>query len=982
MLAAKSSSGLSPSIGCPGGTVTSTDIKKIKQKANIRIGTWNVKTMSQAGKINNAIQEMTRMNLDIVGISEMRWPGSGQNIIADHTVLYSGTTTGVHEQGVGMIMTNKMARCISNFIPVSPRVMLVQLQASPVNINIIQVYAPTADKDEQEIEELYHSIKEVIKTLKKEEVLITMGDFNAKIGKGRTSEYVGPFGLGERNDRGDNLELFAETHQLVVMNTWFRQPPRRLYTWTSPKHRSDRIIRNQIDYILINKRFRNGCISVKTYPGADIQSDHVPLVGTFRIRMKRITSKKEKSFELRKLKDPTIREKVHHDINNITSENSELDVEQEIENFKNVVKKAKENHLKPDQRKKKSWMTEEILNLMEQRRKQKQHPDKYKKIQKNIRKKIREAKENELKEQCEEIEFYQSRYDDFNVHRKVREATGRFRKKVCGKLIDEHGRLIIDKDEKKDIWKQYLEKLFNDSRNEQEPNNNETSGPDILKEEVRSAIKQIKQGKATGLDQIPAEIIKLFDEKRMQWITDIFNSIYRTGIIPKDWLKSEFITLPKKASAKTCEEHRTISLMSHLLKIFLKIIHKRIYKKCEEEIAPNQFGFLNAVGTREALFSIQVLVQRCRDVNCNVFACLIDYQKAFDRVKHDKMIDILKNTGIDSKDLKIITNLYWNQTAVLKIEGEHTDEVKILRGVRQGCILSPILFNLYSEHIFREALDNMDEGIPINGIRLNNIRYADDTIMFADTIEGLQKLMNKITEVSSSYGLDINANKTKVIIITKEQISSNAQIIVNQVRIERVTQCQYLGTCINESWDNSQEVKCRIAIARNVFNNMSSVFKSHNLTLDTKTRLLKCYVFSVLLYGVEAWTLTEATTKKLRAFELWLYRRMLRISWTQKITNAEVLNRMNKPAELVNIIKARKLQYLGHIMRNEHRYELLQLILQGKIDSRRGPGRRRISWLANLRSWFGKSSAELFRIATNKVRIAMMIANLRNGEAP
>lgn len=798
----------------------------------------------------------------------------------------------------------------------------------------------------------------------------------------KTSEYVGPFGLGERNDRGDNLELFAETHQLVVMNTWFRQPPRRLYTWTSPKHRSDRIIRNQIDYILINKRFRNGCISVKTYPGADIQSDHVPLVGTFRIRKKRITSKKEKSFELRKLKDPTIREKVHHDINNITNENSELDVEQEIENFKNVVKKAKENHLKPDQRKKKSWMTEEILNLMEQRRKQKQHPDKYKKIQKNIRKKIREAKENELKEQCEEIEFYQSRYDDFNVHRKVREATGRFRKKVCGKLIDEHGRLIIDKDEKKDIWKQYLEKLFNDSRNEQEPNNNETSGPDILKEEVRSAIKQIKQGKATGLDQIPAEIIKLFDEKRMQWITDIFNSIYRTGIIPKDWLKSEFITLPKKASAKTCEEHRTISLMSHLLKIFLKIIHKRIYKKCEEEIAPNQFGFLNAVGTREALFSIQVLVQRCRDVNCNVFACLIDYQKAFDRVKHDKMIDILKNTGIDSKDLKIITNLYWNQTAVLKIEGEHTDEVKILRGVRQGCILSPILFNLYSEHIFREALDNMDEGIPINGIRLNNIRYADDTIMFADTIEGLQKLMNKITEVSSSYGLDINANKTKVIIITKEQISSNAQIIVNQVRIERVTQCQYLGTCINESWDNSQEVKCRIAIARNVFNNMSSVFKSHNLTLDTKTRLLKCYVFSVLLYGVEAWTLTEATTKKLRAFELWLYRRMLRISWTQKITNAEVLNRMNKPAELVNIIKARKLQYLGHIMRNEHRYELLQLILQGKIDSRRGPGRRRISWLANLRSWFGKSSAELFRIATNKVRIAMMIANLRNGEAP
>lgn len=101
------------------------------------------------------------------------------------------------------------------------------------------------------------------------------------------------------------------------------------------------------------------------------------------------------------------------------------------------------------------------------------------------------------------------------------------------------------------------------------------------------------------------------------------------------------------------------------------------------------------------------------------------------------MIQILKNIGLSSKDLNIIINLYWNQTAVLRIGKEHTDEVKILRGVRQGCILSPILFNIYSEYIFREALENQEEGISINGKELNNIRYADDTIMFADTIEGL-----------------------------------------------------------------------------------------------------------------------------------------------------------------------------------------------------------------------------------------------------
>lgn len=133
---------------------------------------------------------------------------------------------------------------------------------------------------------------------------------------------------------------------------------------------------------------------------------------------------------------------------------------------------------------------------------------------------------------------------------------------------------------------------------------------------------------------------------------------------------------------------------------------------------------------------------------------------------------------------------------------------------------------------------------------------------------------------------------------------------------------------------------------------------SHDLTLDTKIRLLRCYVFAVLLYGVESWTLTKETTNRLEAFELWLYRRILKIPWTDKVTNNEVMRRMQKNKELINTVKCRKLQYLGHIMRNPSRYKLLQQILQGKIDSKREPGRRRISWLSNLRTWFGKSSTQ------------------------
>lgn len=203
--------------------------------------------MYQAGKIHNAIKEMDRMNISILGISEMRWPDSGNINIENYKVLYSGSTTGTHEYGVGIILADKMAKSVKNFIPISSRVILVQLLATPVDVNIIQVYAPTADKEENKIEEFYQSINEVMNKLKKQDFTIVMGDFNAKLGAGKTSMSVGPFDLGERNSRGDRLEIFAETNTMAVMNTWFKLHPRKLYTWKSPMDKPEKIVRNQID---------------------------------------------------------------------------------------------------------------------------------------------------------------------------------------------------------------------------------------------------------------------------------------------------------------------------------------------------------------------------------------------------------------------------------------------------------------------------------------------------------------------------------------------------------------------------------------------------------------------------------------------------------------------------------------------------------------------------------------------------------------
>ena len=149
--------------------------------------------------------------------------------------------------------------------PVSDRVVYMKIKGSPIDINIIQVYAPTTNHADDVVESFYQKVEEARSQAKPHEMKIIMGDLNAKVGRGREGDIVGNFGLGERNERGDGWVEWCGRWQQVILNTWFRQHPRHLWTWRSPGDR----YRNQIDYVTINKRFINAVRGVKTFPGAD-----------------------------------------------------------------------------------------------------------------------------------------------------------------------------------------------------------------------------------------------------------------------------------------------------------------------------------------------------------------------------------------------------------------------------------------------------------------------------------------------------------------------------------------------------------------------------------------------------------------------------------------------------------------------------------------------------------------------------------------
>ena len=196
-------------------------------------------------------------------------------------------------------------------------------------------------------------------------------------------------------------------------------------------------------------------------------------------------------------------------------------------------------------------------------------------------------------------------------------------------------------------------------------------------------------------------------------------------------------------------------------------------------------------------------------------------------------------------------NLYAGQEATVRTGHGMTDWFQIGKGVCQGCIMSPCLFNLYAEYIRRHAgLEEAQAGIKIGGRNINNLRYADDTTLMAESEEELKSLLMKVKEESKKVGLNLNIQKTKIMAcgpITSCEIDGET--------VETVSDFILGGSKITADGDCSHEIKRRLLLGRKVVTNLDSILKSRDITLPTKVHLVKAMVFPVVMYGCESWTI-------------------------------------------------------------------------------------------------------------------------------
>ena len=228
------------------------------------------------------------------------------------------------------------------------------------------------------------------------------------------------------------------------------------------------------------------------------------------------------------------------------------------------------------------------------------------------------------------------------------------------------------------------------------------------------------------------------------------------------------------------------------------------------------------------------------------------------------------------------------------------------------------------------GLDEAQAGIKIAGRNINNFRYAYDTTLMVESEEELKSLLMKVKEKSEKPNLKLNIQKTKIMAsgpITSWQIDGG--------KVETVTDFIFLGSKIIADGNCSHEMKRCLLLGRKAMTNPDSILKSRDITSPTKVCLVKAMVFLVVMYGYESWTIKKAEHQRIDAFELWCWRRLLRLLWTAKRSNQSILKEISPEYSLEGLMLKLKLQYLGHLMRRTDSLE--KTLMLGKIEG----GRRR-----------------------------------------
>ena len=455
----------------------------------------------------------------------------------------------------------------------------------------------------------------------------------------------------------------------------------------------------------------------------------------------------------------------------------------------------------------------------------------------------------------------------------------------------------------------------------------------------------------------------------------IVAEVWNTETIPDSMKDGLIIKLPKKGNLGLCSNYRGIVLLNTINKLISLIVLNRISPVIEPKLRNEQAGFRPNRSCTDQVNTLRIIVEQCMEFRSPLFLLFIDFERAFDSLNRDYMWKVLVEYGIPSKLIVLIKELYSGCSYKVMHKGKLGTPFQVCSGVKQGDILSPLLFLIVLDHVMKKA-NSQPRGIQWSLVsRLEDLDYADDICSLSHNFSDLQQKLQALVHFAKPAGLKVNVAKTKLMILNTRCTS---KLQIDGQDIEVVEKFCYLGSMITKGGGAEEDVSCRIQKARQAFGSFKRVWASTKLSRRLKLQIFNSNIKSVLLYGCETWKVTRQTTSRIQVFVNRCLRQILRIYWPNVITN-ENLHRMTGQRKMSDEIGHRKWGWIGHTLRKPAN-DISRHAMSWNPQGTRRPGCPKATWRRTILKEAkagGKCWSEVVALAQSRTRWRCFIDALR-----
>ena len=848
-------------------------------------------------------------------------------------------------------------------------------------------YGPVNDRSEEEKARFWNRLKSVVDDIGNGYRVIVMGDLNGWIGDQERAGVTGLHGVPGVNENGERVVDFCAEKEFCVGNTFFKHKDIHKYTRVGQSRNGE--VRSMIDLVLFKRNMLKDVCDVKCIRGlSGGLSDHMivlcklRVIGTWMRRQekasegKRIRSEKLQNEDIRKRFEQLIEVKKRE-------VDEDLDVEGCWNQMKNAItvsarevcgcaktgKRAKGSEWWSDEIKVKVAMKERVYMRMLQATNEHEKSrlkEEYKVIKKDVKKMVKRSKK-EVNER-----LGNKMKEDLNGNLKlfwkeVRKINGSDRN-TSSRVKDREGKILIGECRARERWREYFMDLLNVTQ-DMEMNVNMCGFAGVRRstylgcepismDEVSKVIVKLKNGKASGVDEVTAEMIKSGGESLKRWVWSMCVKVFESGIVPNDWKNAVIVPLYKgKGEKGECKNYRGISLLSVVGKVYASILAERVRKITESLMDDEQGGFRKGRGCVDQIFALKQVCEKVREKGGKVYLGFMDLEKAYDRVNREALWQVLRMYGVSGKLLNGIKSMYDGSKACVRVNGSLSEWFDIDSGVRQGCVMSPWLFNVFMDGVMKEVrmrINGMGIGLERDGIEwtLSDLMYADDVVFMAKSERELSVMIQNFDYVCKRRGLKVNVDKSKVMIVG-ENVDHACEVRMNGHVLERVNDFKYLGSVVNDRGTDVDDCNARVASGRKVAGAIRLLVNERNLNMSCVNVLHEKLLVPVLMYGSECQVWKEKERSRVRAVQMDNLRGMLGVKRIDRMRNERIRELCNVRKGVDEIIDENVLRWYGHVERMDDE-RIVRKVFKSECVGVRAIGRPRKRWIDSARECMNK----------------------------